>query len=257
MLNPVLVDGILRVGGLLCHVPLAFSRKHPLILPSDHHVTRLIIQDQHRKGGHCGMANTWTQLRQTYWIVNGAATVRKVLGKCVFCRRRNAKLSSQVMSDLPAERLSPNMPPFYCTGVDCFDPFTVRQARSYVERYGCIFTCFTSRAVHLEAAHALNVNSFVNAFRRFSSRQGKVHTLYSNNGTNVVGAEKELRLSLIEWNQNVLHKQLCQRGVRWQFNPPLASHMGGIWERVIRSVKKIFLPCYQSKDSWTNHWQRC
>jgi len=197
-LNPVLVDGILRVGGRLCHAPLAFSRKHQIILPSDHHVTRLIIEDQHRRTGLCGMANTWTKLRQTYWIVKGAATVRKVLGKCVFCRRRKAKLSSQVMSDLSAERLTPNKPPFYFTGVDFFGLFTVRQATSYVKRYACIFTCLSSRAVHLEVAHALTVDSFINAFRRFASRRGKVHTLYSDNGTNFVGAEKELRLSIME-----------------------------------------------------------
>jgi len=140
------------------------------------------------------------------------------------------------MSDLPAERLTPNKPPFYFTGVDFFGPFTVRQARSYVKRYCCIFTCLVSRAVHLEVAHALTVGSFINAFRRFASRRGTVH---SDNGTNFVGAEKELRLSLIECNQNVLHKQLCKRGFRCQFNPPLASHMCGIWERMIRSVKKI------------------
>jgi len=111
--NPVLADGILRVGGRLCHAPLAFSRKHPIILPSDHRVTRLIIEDQHRKNGHRGMANTSTQLRQTYWIMKGTATVRKVLGKRVFCRRRNAKMSSQVMSDLPAKTLTPHKPPFF------------------------------------------------------------------------------------------------------------------------------------------------
>ena len=238
-LNPVLVDGILRVGGRLSQSPLAFSRKHPIILPCDRHVTHLIIEDQRQRTGHCGMANTWTQLRQTYWIVKGAATVRKVLGKCVFCRRRNAKLSLQVMSDLPAERLTRNKPPFYFTGVDFFGPFTVRQARSYVKRYGCIFICLASRAVHLEVVHALTVDSFINAFRRFGSCRGKVHTLYSDNDTNFVGAEKELQLSFMEWNKNVLHKQLCQRGVRWQFNSLLANHMGGIWERVIRSVKKI------------------
>jgi len=80
------------------------------------------------------------------------------------------------MSDLHAERLTPNKQPFYCTGVDFFGPFTVRQARSYVKKYGCIFTCLASRAVHLEVAHALTVDSFINAFRRFASRRGKVHT---------------------------------------------------------------------------------
>ena len=127
------------------------------------------------------------------------------------------------MSDLPAKTLTPHKPPFYFTGVDFFGPFTVWQARSYVKRYGCIFTCLASRAVHLEVAHALTVDSFINAFRRFASRRGKVH---SDNGTNFVGVEKELRLSLSEWNQNVLHEQLRKHGVRCQFIPPLASHMG-------------------------------
>jgi len=94
--------------------------------------------------------------------------------------------------------------------------------------------------VHLEVAHALTVDSFLNAFRRFPSRRGKVHTLFSENGTNFVGAEKELRRTLCEWNANFSAAQLRHRGVRWQFNPPSASHMGGVWERLIRSAKKIF-----------------
>jgi len=98
----------------------------------------------------------------------------------------------------------------------------------------------TSRAVHLEVAHALTVDSFLNAFRRFLSRRGKVHTLFSDNGTNFVGAEKELRRTLCEWNTNFLAEQLRQCGIRWQFNPPSASHIGGVWERLIRSAKKTF-----------------
>ena len=144
------------------------------------------------------------------------------------------------MSDLPVERLTPDKPPFHYTGVDFFGPFAVHQGRSCVKRYGCIFTCMTSRAVHLEVAHALTVDSFLNAFRRFLSRRGKVHTLFSDNGTNFVGAEKELRRALYEWNNNFLAEQLRQRGIRWQFNPPSASHMGGVWERLIRSAKKTF-----------------
>ena len=238
-LNPMLKDGILRVGGRLDNAPLEFSVRHPIILPSDHHVTRLVIEDYHYRVGHSGMAHTWTSIRQNYWIVKGAATVRKVLGKCILCRRRNARAGQQMMSDLPKERVTPCNPPFYFSGVDYFGPFVVRQGRSDVKRYGCIFTCLTTRAVHIEVAHSLTTDSFIDAFRRFVSRRGTPHTLYSDNGTNFVGAERELRESIQEWNQSRITERLLQRSVRWKFNPPLASHMGGIWERLIRSVRRI------------------
>jgi len=99
---------------------MTFSQRHPIILPSDHHVTQLIIEDHQRKVGHCGMASTWTSLRQSFWIVRGAVTVRKVLGKCILCRRRNSRPGSQIMSDLPVERLTPDKLPFHYTGVDIF-----------------------------------------------------------------------------------------------------------------------------------------
>jgi len=78
-----------------------FDVKHPIILPSSHHVTRLLIEDHHQVMGYSGMAITWTSLRQQYWVIRGAATVRKVLGKCLFCRKRNASVGKQLMADLP------------------------------------------------------------------------------------------------------------------------------------------------------------
>jgi len=121
-LNPMLEDGVVRLGGRLYMSSMTFCQKHPIILPSDHHVTQLMIEDHHRKVGHCGMASTWTSLRQRFWIERGAVTVRKVLGKCILCQRRNSRPGSQIMSDLPVERLTPDKPPFHYTGVDFLVP---------------------------------------------------------------------------------------------------------------------------------------
>jgi len=239
-LNPLLHDGVAQVGGRLNMSSMAFSQKHPIILPSDHHVTQLIIEDDHRKVGHCVMVSTWTSLRQSFWIVKGAATVRKVLGKCIIYQRWNSHPGSQIMSDLPVEPLTPDKPPFQYTRVNFYGPFAVYQCPSCVKRYGCIFTCMTSRAVRLEVAHVSTVDWFLNAFRRFLSRQGKVHTSFSDNGTDFVGTETELQRTLCECNTNFLAEQIRQHGIWWQFNPPLESHMGGVWERSIRSAKKIF-----------------
>ncbi|XP_038076006.1 uncharacterized protein LOC119744087 [Patiria miniata] len=238
-LNPVLMDGILRVGGRLRNAPIDQDMKHPIILPSNHKVTELIIIHHHLLVGHSGVGMTWSSLREKFWVVRGGATVRRVIGNCFECKKRNAPLRQQFMGDLPAARVTPDNPPFTSVGVDYFGPVYVKQGRIHINRYGCIFTCLSMRAVHLEVAHSLDTNAFINALRRFIARRGKPQIIMSDNGTNFVGGERELRESLDDLNQRRVGDFLLQQGIRWQFNPPTASHMGGVWERMIRSVRKI------------------
>ena len=143
------------------------------------------------------------------------------------------------MADLPRSRVTPDQPPFTCVGIDYFGPFLVRQKRSLVKRYGAIFTCLALRAVHLEISHTLDTDSFILALRRFIARRGQVKEIRSDNGTNFTGAEKELRVMISSWNQAKIHDTLLQKGIKWVFNPPAASHHGGVWERLIRSTRKI------------------
>ena len=105
--------------------------------------------------------------------MRGGATVRRIIGKCFHCKRRNVGRGQQIMGELPMVRVSPDRPPFTFVGVDYFGPLYVKQGRSHVKRYGCIFTCLVVRAVHVEIAHSLNTDSFINALRRFISRRGK------------------------------------------------------------------------------------
>ena len=165
--------------------------------------------------------------------------VRKLLANCFSCRRRQAPVCSQKMADLPKERVTPGQPPFSHVGIDYFGPFMVKQGRSQVKRYGCIFTCLTIRAVHIEIAHSLDTDSFINALRRFIARRGKPVLVRTDNGTNFVSGEKELRTCIQKWNRQRIHEYLLQQEVRWIFNPPAASHHGGIWERCIRTTRKI------------------
>ncbi|XP_071481344.1 uncharacterized protein [Diadema antillarum] len=238
-LNPIKVKGVLRVGGRLGKSPLSDDLKHPLILPHDHHVTALLVSHYHHDVGHSGAGMTWTALREKYWVIRGGATVRKVLGNCLQCKKRSSQRGQQLMADLPTERVTPDKPPFTYTGVDFFGPFRVKRGRSEVKRYGCVFTCLASRAVHLEVAHSLDTDSFVFALRRFISRRGYPAKIFSDNGTNFRSGHKELKESLASLNSSKIRRFLSQRGMEWQFNPPGASHMGGVWERVIRSVRKI------------------
>lgn len=148
---------------------------------------------------------------------------------------------TQKMADLPKERLAVNQRPFTNTGIDCFGPFRVNRGRSTVKRYGLIFTCTTIRAVHLEILPKLTTDAFLNALRRFICRRGKPRRLLSDNGTNFVGAYRELGVALRQVNnKRRLRNFLLQEAIQWAFNPPAASHMGGIWERLIRSVRRAF-----------------
>ena len=126
-----------------------------------------------------------------------------------------------------------------------FGPSHVKRGRSAEKVYGCLFTCFTSRAVHIEDVSSLETDSFIQALRRFISNRGYPKEIWSDNATNFAGAE-EIRQSRRDWNQDELNERLrkdeiscylCPR-IEWKFQPPPASHMSGIWERLIRSVRK-------------------
>lgn len=238
-LNPFVAEGILRVGGRLENAPVSFQTKHPVILPSKHHVTNLIIQNCHRQQGHCGPSQVLAFIRERFWIVRGLSAVRRVLASCMNCRKQNARPGEQIMAPLPSARVAPTDPPFTHVGVDYFGPLFVKQGRSQVKRYGCLFTCLTMRAVHIEVAHTLEADSFICAYQRFVSRRGKPKEIHSDNGTNFTGAERELREALERLDQAKIYNSLRSNDVQWSFNPPEASHQGGVWERMIRSIRKI------------------
>ncbi len=178
-------------------------------------------------------------LQQKYWIPGAKSAIRKLLARCVTCRRLHSSTGKQMMADLPSDRVTPDDPPFTRVGVDYFGPFMVKRGRSLVKKYGVIFTCLAIRAVHIEVASSLDTDSCLNAIRRFVARRGQVKVLRSDNGTNFVAAERELRQSIEKWNNQKIQDHLSQQGIKWVFNPPTGSHHGGVWERLIRSIRKI------------------
>ena len=143
------------------------------------------------------------------------------------------------MADLPKVRILPDLPPFTNTGVDYFGPVEVRRGRSTCKRYGAIFTCMASRAVHLEVAVSLDTDACINALRRFISRRGQVTSLTSDNGTNFIGADRAGGEALTALNQDRIQGALSHAGIQQNFNPPAGSHHGGVWERMIHLVRRV------------------
>ena len=213
-LDPVLENGLIRVGGRLHQAPIASDAKHPVILPRKHHIVKLIITYYHRASGHSGVEYTLSLIREKFWIVGARSSVRDIVNACFNCRRRQALVMQQKMASLQEERITPSRPPFTNVGVDCFGPFTVRRGRTTAKRYGVLFTCLAIRAVHIEVVYSLDTESFINALRRFIARRGRPEQIRSDNGGNFVKGEKELRKALQAWNQAQIHECLLQHDVK-------------------------------------------
>ena len=156
-------DGIMRVGGRLKNAPLEDWVKHPIILPRSSRITRLIVLHLHYQWCCASVERTLAQFRQLYWAPGGRAAVRSALSHCTKCKRRNAQRQIPLMAALPADRVAPSQPAFTITGVDFFGPLTVVIHRRSHKRHGCLFTCMTTRAVHIEvslAGHVLASHGF-------------------------------------------------------------------------------------------------
>ncbi|XP_052470971.1 uncharacterized protein LOC128027405 [Carassius gibelio] len=238
-LDPVLDEGILRIGGRMHKSAMPDETKHPCILPKDSHISILLLRHIHERCGHSGRNHMLSELRKKYWINKANSLARKVLSRCVMCRRLKGKAGEQKMADLPVERILPDLPPFTNVGLDYFGPIEVKRGRSTIKRYGVLFTCMSSRAVHLEVAFSLDTDSCIHALRRFVCRRGQVKHIRSDNGTNLVGAQVELKKALMMLDKSKIQDALLPDGIEWSFNPPAASHHGGVWERLIRSVRYV------------------
>ncbi|XP_043230776.1 uncharacterized protein LOC122386061 [Amphibalanus amphitrite] len=229
--------GLMRVGGRLSKTSLDEYTKHPVILDAKSEITRLVIVDAHQRVMHWGLERTLCELRSKYWVQRMRSAVKKHLWKCAFCRNRRASPQPPRMADLPEARLDMRRP-FSTVGLDFFGPLTVKKFRKTEKRYVLLITCLATRAIHLELAALMDTSSFIMALRRFIARRGRPRTIYSDNGTNLVGGERELREAIEHWNQAQISDALSQRNIQWVFIPPAAPHMGGAWERLIASVKR-------------------
>jgi len=242
-LNPFLdSNGIIRVGGRLRHAPINYNQKHPILLPNNHPVTRMIIINIHCENFHSGSQLTLSIFNQQFWVLRGRDTIRFQLKRCVVCEKHKGTTLSQIMGDLPSARVTPSKA-FQTTGVDCAGPFTLKNAgRSKVtfKAYLVVFVCFTTRAIHLQLVSSMATETFIAAFRRFISRRGRPRDMYSDCGTNFVGARRvigELQKQFGQAEQKRLADEFTQDGIQWHFNPPGAPHFGGLWEAGVKSVK--------------------
>ena len=199
---------------------------HPIILAPEHHITQLLVKGYDDHLLHAGPETVFAEIRRAYWILRGRQAIKKHQQLCVEWR----KPVIPKMADLPAARLRFNKPPFWSTGVDCFGPYLIKIGRQQKKRWGTVFKCLTTRCVHLDLLPSMDTDSFLLALRRFIARRGKPYEILSDRGTNFREGEKELQ-EAFEALELSLKTQLAKQCFTFKFNPPLAPHFGGVWER--------------------------
>ena len=210
--------------GRLKHSNLDYNAKHPILLTAKHPVVQILLEKAQRNSLHEGTEYVINMLQQEYWIIGIRNALRKIKSRCVKCRHRNANPIHPPMADLPWERLYENVFPFTHTGVNYFEPFEVNFLRQSLKRWCCLFTCLTTRAVHIEVAQSLDTESCLAAVTRFIARRGYSSTIISENGTSFVEAANELKKFMNEWDKAKNESDLAQKKIIGKFNPPGAPH---------------------------------
>lgn len=247
-LSPYLDEaGVMRAWGRIDGASyIHHNAKRPIILPQDHIVTSLIVSHYHAQYHHHNHETVINELRQVYYIPKMRAILKRQRKCCQLCKINESSPIPPRMADLPMCRITPFTRPFTFVGVDFFGPMLVTVGRRNEKRWGMLFTCLTVRAVHVEVAHALTTDACILCLRNFTSRRGTPAEIYSDNGTNFHGAERELRLALKDVDQGVLAEYFITSNTKWKFNPPSAPHMGGSWERLVRSFKNSLYKILQN-----------
>ncbi|XP_067215691.1 uncharacterized protein [Linepithema humile] len=247
-LNPFIdSEGLLRVGGRLKRSDLSYDSKHQLILPTRHRFTQLVIEHEHKRTLHSGSQCTLAAVRLQYWPVGARSMVRKIVNKCVICFKAKPRVSKQIMADLPSTRVNKSRP-FSNVGIDYCGPILLREGKrrnaKSSKAWIAIFVCFATKAIHIELVTDLTSEAFLSALKRFIGRRGRPSNIFSDNGTNFVGANRALEELRDLFNQEEFRHRVTNEAasdaITWHFIPPRAPHFGGLWEAAVRSTKHHF-----------------
>ena len=210
--------GLLRLKGRFENAAFDYDEKHPLILRSleNNFFTKLVILDSHERVFHHDIETTLSDIRSKFWIVKGRKAVKNVLRKCVTCRWYQGKpLLPPETPDLPDYRVN-TLSAFQCTGLDYAGPLFIKNnTETTLKVYILLFTCASSRAVHLELTPDMKALAFIRAFERFTARRGTPDVI----------------INLKTFKSSVVKKFMLCLGVRQKFILPASPWWGGFYER--------------------------
>ena len=220
--------GLIRISGRMKNADLDFCTKHPILLPKNSTLTNLIITDAHLRLKHGDLRDTLNETRSHYYILQGRSKVKSILRKCVTCRYFESKpFQKPPMASLPDFRVQVSYP-FTNTGVDYLGPLLVKPtlgpSSKLYKTHIVLYTCASSRAIHLDLVPDNTSGAFVRSLKRFASRRGIPKLFISDNAKTFLG--KELKEYL-----KVMHSS-------WEYILEKSPWWGGFYERMVKTVKR-------------------
>ena len=239
-------NGIIRCKGRLSRSSLSVEAKYPVLIPRDHHISILIVRQCHNRVMHNGPKETLSELRSRFWIVKGRQLVRKIVHQCTTCKRiQGLPYRAPERSQLPEFRVHEGVP-FTSVGIDFAGPLYVKsKSRSSKKVYLALFTCGTTRAVHLELVPDLATETFLLCFKRFVSRRGVPSLVVTDNAKTFKAASKKL---IALFKSARIRNYLHEKRITWKYNLAKAPWWGGFYERLIRVVKLSLKKCVGSAN---------
>lgn len=229
--------GVWRCGGRLANIEVPFETKFPILIPRSHYLSTLIVKQAHERVLHDGVKETLAEIRSKFWIPSGRSFTRRVINTCVTCRKfEGLPFKTPQPPPLPECRVK-EAPAFSFTGVDFAGPLLVRATLTSpsTKVWISLFTCYVTRAVHLDVVPDQSTLTFIRCLKRFVARRGLPSQFISDNGKTFKAAAKYLDAV---FKDGTLQTHLNGIGVTWKFNVERAPWWGGAFERMVRSTKR-------------------
>ena len=229
--------GIIRCNGRISKADIPDETKRPILLDPQNKLTELIVRESHNRVYHNGVKEALTELRSRFWIIRGRQFVRKIIYRCVVCKKHEGKPYSLPVSPPLPEFRPQRQPPFTSTGVDFAGPIFVKdfKSKSPTKTWIALYNCAVTRSLHLELVPDMTSESFLLCFRRFCARRGVPKRMISDNAKTFMIASRRLK-ALFQFSEVRNHMELKQ--IKWSFNTPKAPWQGGFFERLVTSVKR-------------------
>ena len=259
-------NGVIRVNGRLRQaVWLEYDQRHPIILPKEGKLTRSIIKACHEESlRHVGGVEIlMNKLKEKFWVIKGRVLCKDVISNCYHCQLRHHKLTRPEMAPIHPSRLDvAELRAFNTIGVDMAGPLQVKTEKgtrkhpnTELKRYFIIFSCCTTRAIHLELVDSADAESFLMSLERFVSHYGVPEKILSDSGGNFIRADKELKQIAAEWSRVKVQASNKYPKIRWQFAPPYSPNWGGHFERLIGVAKRALTDLLSSRKQMLTHEQ--
>ncbi len=242
--NLIIVSG--RVRSIASQAP-----RCQVVLSLTSTITTTFIKTLHMTWNHPGTSTMLSLLINNYYVPKVRRFLKQLSRQCVICQKAYALPTAQRMGCLPTDRTTP-APPFDRTGIDFAGPFLITRGNprkpTRIKTYACIFVCLVTRAVHLELCCELYSEAFLACLRRFVGRRGCPSHIYTDNGTNFIGAKNELEeVQQLTSSQQLINNFANRHQLQWHLTPPRTPHFGGLWEAGVKSMKLLLRKCLDSR----------